>query len=136
MLINMASLYHSLGRLAEAEAAVTEALSSLIGASGRHTHSMALVNLALILQEQARFAEALETLRKCFLVSRDSGSVYGEAVALETLGRVFDDAGHSDRAILAYEDALELSRQGGKPQLRGGLAGRPGRGEDSYQPAG
>ncbi len=113
MLINMASLYHSLGHLAEAEEAVTEALSSLIGASGRHTHSMALVNLALILQEQARFAEALEALRKCFLVSRDSGSVYGEAVALETLGRVFDDAGHSDRAILAYEDALELSRKVG-----------------------
>ncbi|MGW1717683.1 BTAD domain-containing putative transcriptional regulator [Streptomyces sp. NPDC002156] len=112
MLINMASLYHSLGRLAEAEDAVTEALSQL-GGDGRHTHSMALVNLALILQEQARFPEATTTLRKCLLVSRDSGSVYGEAVALETLGRVFDDAGDSACAIRAYEDALALSRQVG-----------------------
>ncbi|MFJ3495522.1 BTAD domain-containing putative transcriptional regulator [Streptomyces sp. NPDC086091] len=113
MLINLASLYHCLGRLPEAEHAVTEALSSLVGESGRHTHSMALVNLALVLQQQARFAEALDALWKCFLVSRDSGSVYGEAVALETLGRVFTDAGHSDRAIQAYEDALELSRRVG-----------------------
>ncbi|MEV4228954.1 BTAD domain-containing putative transcriptional regulator [Streptomyces bobili] len=112
MLINMASLYYSLGRLAEAEDAVTEALS-LIGEGGGHPHSMALVNLALILQEQARFAEAMVVLRKCFRVSRDSGSVYGEAVALETLGRVFDDAGDSARAILAYEDALALSRRVG-----------------------
>jgi DNA-binding SARP family transcriptional activator/tetratricopeptide (TPR) repeat protein len=112
MLTNTASLFLALGRLAEAEDAVTGALS-LYGEAGDHGHSMALVNLALVRQKQARFGEATAALRKSLVVSREAGSVYAEAVALETLGRVRDDTGQDARAILAYEDALVLSQRVG-----------------------
>ncbi|WP_333761843.1 AfsR/SARP family transcriptional regulator [Streptomyces sp. IBSBF 2390] len=112
MLINMASLYGTLGRLAEAEEAVVQALA-LTDDAGAHVHAMALVNLALVLQEQARFDEAKDALRRSLLASRDSGSVYAEAVTLETLARVRSDAGQDARAIRAYEDALHLSQQVG-----------------------
>ncbi|MCX4764758.1 tetratricopeptide repeat protein [Streptomyces sp. NBC_01275] len=110
MLINTASLNLALGRLDAAEEAACAALD-LIGDTAHHNRAMALVNLALVLQRQARFAEAASALRTCFLVSRESGSTYTEAVALEALGRVRADAGQDDRALLAYEDALAVSRR-------------------------
>ncbi|KQX71290.1 BTAD domain-containing putative transcriptional regulator [Streptomyces sp. Root1310] len=110
MLINTASLNLALGRLDAAEEAACAALD-LIGDTVHHNRAMALVNLALIRQKQARFDEAAAALRTCFLVSRDSGSTYTEAVALEALGRVRADAGRDDRALLAYEDALAVSRR-------------------------
>ncbi|MET7656640.1 MULTISPECIES: BTAD domain-containing putative transcriptional regulator [unclassified Streptomyces] len=110
MLINTASLNLALGRLDAAEEAACTALE-LIGDTVHHNRAMALVNLALIRQKQARFDEATAALRTCFLVSRDSGSPYTEAVALEALGRVRADAGQDDRALLAYEDALAVSRR-------------------------
>lgn len=110
MLINTASLNLALGRLDAAEEAACAALD-LIGDTAHHNRAMALVNLALIRQKQARFDEATAALRTCFLVSRDSGSAYTEAVALEALGRVRADAGQDDRALLAYEDALAVSRR-------------------------
>ncbi|MFF3936500.1 AfsR/SARP family transcriptional regulator [Streptomyces phaeofaciens] len=110
MLINAASLNLALGRLDAAERAADGALA-LIGDVAHHNRAMALVNLALVRQRQARFAEASAALRTCFLVCRDSGSTYAEAVALETLGRVRADAGEDDRALLAYEDALAVSRR-------------------------
>ncbi|MET8170012.1 BTAD domain-containing putative transcriptional regulator [Streptomyces sp. NPDC005329] len=110
MLINTASLNLALGRLDAAEAAACAALD-LIGDTVHHNRAMALVNLALVRQKQARFDEAAAALRSCFLVSRDSGSTYTEAVALEALGRVRADAGQDDRALLAYEDALAVSRR-------------------------
>ncbi|MEU6087862.1 BTAD domain-containing putative transcriptional regulator [Streptomyces sp. NPDC047085] len=108
MLINTASLNLALGRIGAAEEAATAALA-LIGEAAHHNRAMALVNLALVRQKQARFAEAEAALRTCFLVSRDSGSTYAEAVALETLGRVRADAGRDEHALLAYEDALAVS---------------------------
>ncbi|MDQ0583251.1 AfsR/SARP family transcriptional regulator [Streptomyces rishiriensis] len=110
MLINTASLNLALGRLDAAEEAACAALD-LIGDTVHHNRAMALVNLALVQQKQARFDEAAAALRSCFLVSRDSGSTYTEAVALEALGRVRADAGQDDRALLAYEDALAVSRR-------------------------
>ncbi|MGW6925396.1 BTAD domain-containing putative transcriptional regulator [Streptomyces sp. NPDC054950] len=110
MLINTASLNLALGRLDAAEEAACAALD-LIGDTVHHNRAMALVNLALVRQKQARFDEAAAALRTCFLVSRDSGSTYTEAVALEALGRVRADAGRDDRALLAYEDALAVSRR-------------------------
>ncbi|SES46048.1 DNA-binding transcriptional activator of the SARP family [Streptomyces sp. yr375] len=110
MLINTASLNLALGRLDAAEEAARAALD-LIGDTVHHNRAMALVNLALILQKQARFEEATAALRACIVVSRDSGSTYTEAVALEALGRVRADAGQGDRALLAYEDALAVSRR-------------------------
>ncbi|MER5196172.1 BTAD domain-containing putative transcriptional regulator [Streptomyces sp. NPDC002755] len=110
MLINTASLNLALGRLDAAEEAACAALD-LIGDTVHHNRAMALVNLALVRQKQARFDEAAAALRTCFLVSRDSGSTYTEAVALEALGRVRADAGQDDRALLAYEDALAVSRR-------------------------
>ncbi|MFJ9023857.1 BTAD domain-containing putative transcriptional regulator [Streptomyces sp. NPDC102259] len=110
MLINTASLNLALGRLDAAEEAACAALD-LIGDTVHHNRAMALVNLALVRQKQARFDEAAAALRSCFLVSRDSGSTYTEAVALEALGRVRADAGQDDRALLAYEDALAVSRR-------------------------
>ncbi|MFH0179099.1 BTAD domain-containing putative transcriptional regulator [Streptomyces cacaoi] len=110
MLINTASLNLALGRLDAAEEAACAALD-LIGDTVHHNRAMALVNLALVRQKQARFDEATAALRTCFLVSRDSGSTYTEAVALEALGRVRADAGRDDRALLAYEDALAVSRR-------------------------
>ncbi|WP_328479887.1 tetratricopeptide repeat protein [Streptomyces sp. NBC_00377] len=110
MLINTASLNLALGRLDAAEEAACAALD-LIGETIHHNRAMALVNLALVRQKQARFDEATAALRTCFLVSRDSGSTYTEAVALEALGRVRADAGQDDRALLAYEDALAVSRR-------------------------
>ncbi|MFJ7044746.1 BTAD domain-containing putative transcriptional regulator [Streptomyces sp. NPDC101112] len=110
MLINTASLNLVLGQLADAEKAVTEALAVIDGAVD-HYHAMALVNLALVRQKQARFDEACAALRKSFVVSRDSGSVYAEAIALETLGRVQSDAGRDERALHAYEDALSVSQR-------------------------
>ncbi|MFC8346532.1 BTAD domain-containing putative transcriptional regulator [Streptomyces sp. NPDC057280] len=108
MLINMASLNLALGRTDAAEEAAGAALA-LIGATADHHRALALVNLALARQKQARFAEAEAALRTCFLVCRDSGSTYAEAVALETLGRVRADAGQDERALPAYEDALAIS---------------------------
>ncbi|MFI0967870.1 AfsR/SARP family transcriptional regulator [Streptomyces sp. NPDC021080] len=113
MLLNTASLYGTLGRLAEAEEAIVQALALTDDAAGDHIHAMALVNWALVLQEQARFDEAKDALRRSLLTSRDSGSVYAEAVTLETLARVRSDAGQDARAIRAYEDALHLSQQVG-----------------------
>ncbi|MFF7235697.1 BTAD domain-containing putative transcriptional regulator [Streptomyces collinus] len=113
MLINTASLYGTLGRLADAEEAIVRALALTDDDAGDHVHAMALVNLALVLHEQARFAEARDALRGSLRVSRDSGSVYAEAVTLETLARVRGDAGQDARAIRAYEDALHLARQVG-----------------------
>ncbi|MFD9321604.1 BTAD domain-containing putative transcriptional regulator [Streptomyces sp. NPDC060053] len=110
MLINTASLNLALGRLDAAEEAACAALD-LIGDTVHHNRAMALVNLALVRQKQARFDEAAAALRSCFLVSRDSGSTYTEAVALEALGRVRADAGQDDHALLAYEDALAVSRR-------------------------
>ncbi|QJT03873.1 tetratricopeptide repeat protein [Streptomyces asoensis] len=110
MLINTASLNLALGRLDAAEEAACAALD-LIGDTVHHNRAMALVNLALVRQKQARFDEATAALRTCFLVSRDSGSTYTEAVALEALGRVRADSGRDDRALLAYEDALAVSRR-------------------------
>ncbi|MEV1070103.1 BTAD domain-containing putative transcriptional regulator [Streptomyces sp. NPDC050263] len=110
MLINTASLNLTLGRLDAAEEAACTALD-LIGDTAHHNRAMALVNLALVRQKQARFDEATAALRTCFLVSRDAGSTYTEAVALEALGRVRADAGRDDRALLAYEDALAVSRR-------------------------
>ncbi|MFI5962535.1 BTAD domain-containing putative transcriptional regulator [Streptomyces asoensis] len=110
MLINTASLNLALGRLDEAEKAALAALD-LIGDTVHHNRAMALVNLALVRQRQARYEEATAALRTCFLVSRDSGSAYTEAVALEALGRVHADAGRDERALLAYEDALAVSRR-------------------------
>ncbi|SNX63821.1 DNA-binding SARP family transcriptional activator [Streptomyces sp. TLI_55] len=108
MLINMASLNLALGRTDAAEEAAGAALA-LIGDTADHHRALALVNLALTRQKQARFAEAEAALRTCFLVCRDSGSTYAEAVALETLGRVRADAGQDERARSAYEDALAIS---------------------------
>ncbi|MGW1781466.1 BTAD domain-containing putative transcriptional regulator [Streptomyces sp. NPDC002143] len=110
MLINTASLNLALGRLDAAEEAACAALD-LIGDTAHHNRAMALVNLALVRQKQARFDEATAALRTCVLVSRDSGSTYTEAVALEALGRVRADTGRDDRALLAYEDALAVSRR-------------------------
>ncbi|MFI6035526.1 BTAD domain-containing putative transcriptional regulator [Streptomyces sp. NPDC051315] len=110
MLINTASLNLALGRLDAAERAAGDALA-LIGDAAHHNRAMALVNLALVRQKQARFEEAVAALRTCFRVCRDSGSTYAEAVALETLGRVRADAGQDARALLAYEDALAVSRR-------------------------
>ncbi|WP_329220720.1 tetratricopeptide repeat protein [Streptomyces sp. NBC_01485] len=110
MLINTASLNHTLGRLDAAEEAACAALD-LIGDTVGHNRAMALVNLALIRQKQARLDEATAALRACILVCRESGSTYTEAVALEALGRVRADAGRDDRALLAYEDALAVSRR-------------------------
>ncbi|MFE2333532.1 AfsR/SARP family transcriptional regulator [Streptomyces coelicoflavus] len=112
MLTNTASLQLALGRLAEAEEAVTAALALDAGTQG-HLHSMTLVNHALVQQKQARFRDAAATLRKGLEVSRASESLYAEAVMLETLGRVRDDAGQDARALLAYEDALGLARRVG-----------------------
>ncbi|NUS26274.1 MAG: tetratricopeptide repeat protein [Streptomyces sp.] len=108
MLINTASLNLALGRTDAAEEAATAALA-LIGGTAHHHRAMALVNLALTRQKQARFAEAEAALRTSFLVCRDSGSTYAEAVALETLGRVRADAGQDERALPVYEDALAVS---------------------------
>ncbi|MFH8800112.1 BTAD domain-containing putative transcriptional regulator [Streptomyces sp. NPDC017936] len=126
MLINTASLNLALGRLHEAEQAATTALG-LIGDQVHHNRAMALVNLALVRQKQARFEEAAAALRTCFSVCRDSGSTYAEAVALEALGRVRADAGQDARALLAYEDALAVSRRVGNRNCQvdalAGLAG-------------
>ncbi|MGW1965061.1 BTAD domain-containing putative transcriptional regulator [Streptomyces sp. NPDC001935] len=113
MLLNTASLYGTLGQLAEAEEAIVQALALTDDAAADHIHAMALVNWALVLQEQARFDEAKHALRRSLLTSRDSGSLYAEAVTLETLARVRSDAGQDARAVRAYEDALHLSREVG-----------------------
>jgi DNA-binding SARP family transcriptional activator len=112
MLINMASLYLALGRLTDAEGAAVEGLS-LLAEAGDHAHAMGLVNLALVRQKQARFNEAAAALRTCLLAARNAGSIYVEAVALETLGRVRDDAGQGIRVVQAYEDALILAARAG-----------------------
>ncbi|MEV2231431.1 BTAD domain-containing putative transcriptional regulator [Streptomyces phaeochromogenes] len=113
ILINMASAAHVLGRLAEAESALLSALP-LVSSAGqplKHLHAMALVNLGLVLQKQAKLREAMAALRESFGISQDSGSAYAEAVTLEALGRVHRDAGRDERAILAYEDALTVARR-------------------------
>ncbi|MFI7394665.1 AfsR/SARP family transcriptional regulator [Streptomyces tendae] len=112
MLTNTASLKLALGRLAEAEEAVTAALALHDGRQ-EHLHSMTLVNHALVQQKQARFREAAATLWQGLEVSRGAASLYAEAVMLETLGRVRDDAGQDARALLAYEDALGLAQRVG-----------------------
>jgi DNA-binding SARP family transcriptional activator/tetratricopeptide (TPR) repeat protein len=112
MLTNTASLHLALGQLTKAEEAVTGALALNDGAQG-HNHSMALVNHALIQQKRARFQEAAASLWRGLNVSRGAASLYAEAVALETLGRVRDDAGQDTRAVLAYEDALGLAQRVG-----------------------
>lgn len=118
MLTNTASLRLALGQLAEAEEAVTAALALHDGRQG-HLHSMTLVNHALVQQKQGRFREAAATLWQGLEVSRGAASLYAEAVMLETLGRVRDDAGQDARALLAYEDALGLARRVGNRNCQG-----------------
>ncbi|WP_327343689.1 AfsR/SARP family transcriptional regulator [Streptomyces europaeiscabiei] len=110
MLSNLGSLNIVLGQLGEAEDALTSALA-MTGEAEDHVHAMALVNLALVRQKQARFHDAASLLRKSFIVSREAGSIYAEAVTLETLGRVHSDAGHDEQAIFVYEDALSVARR-------------------------
>lgn len=112
MLTNTASLCLALGQLSEAEDSVTQALALHDDAQG-HNYAMALVNLALVRQKQARFQESLAELQRGLDVSRTASSLYAEAVALETLGRVFDDMGQDTRAAFAYEDALYIARRVG-----------------------
>ncbi|MFE1512221.1 BTAD domain-containing putative transcriptional regulator [Streptomyces sp. DSM 116494] len=108
MMMNMASLDISLGRLDEAEAAADAALG--MSTKRWHLRSVGLATLARIRQRQGRLNEAVPPLRESLSLCRDSDFPYAEALTLEVLGRVHADAGRDVTARTAFMDALSVAR--------------------------
>ncbi|MFJ4684516.1 BTAD domain-containing putative transcriptional regulator [Streptomyces sp. NPDC088789] len=109
MQINTASLNLALGRFTEAEQAVSEAMA--LADDGNQFPSLALAYLSLVRQKQARWAEAEAAGRESLSMSRATGSLYAQAIALEALGRTRADAGQDERAVRTYEEALAVAEQ-------------------------
>ena len=111
VLNNLASAHLMLARLDQAE----ESLLACLALTGRpedaHLRTLTLVNLALVRQRQARFADALGHLDEALAVAQAAGLLYAEAVTYETYGWVHRDAGDHVRAIDAFTRALGLARE-------------------------
>ncbi|MCX5069032.1 tetratricopeptide repeat protein [Micromonospora lupini] len=107
---SLASAHITLGRLPEADEALTAALP-LARRVDPHLRSLVLVNLALVNRERARFAPALSLLEEALLVAAETGSMYARAMIMEVFGHVHSDLGRSALARSAFAESIELAER-------------------------
>ena len=103
LLPNHSDIAHDLGRLAQRlgylEIAEKLLLKFLAANPG---HIDATNNLACVMRDQQRYADAIETLRPMLEIEP------GSAILWNTLGTVLNDQGRLDEALTFFEEALRL----------------------------
>ncbi|MFI7439335.1 AfsR/SARP family transcriptional regulator [Nonomuraea indica] len=108
---NLASSYLMLGRLDRAERCLLDNLPLTAESGDPHMRVLTLVNLALVRQQQARFAEALAVLDEARALAGAAGLRYAEGVTHEAYGWVHGDAGRHEQSVQAFSLALGLARE-------------------------
>ncbi|MEV4565669.1 BTAD domain-containing putative transcriptional regulator [Nonomuraea sp. NPDC049419] len=111
VLNNLASAHLKLAHLDQAEESLLACLALTGEPEDTHLRTLTLVNLALVRQRQARFADALGHLDEALALAQGAGLLYAEAVTYETYGWVHRDAGDHVRAIDAFARALGLAQE-------------------------
>jgi tetratricopeptide (TPR) repeat protein len=104
-----------IGRLAEAETAITRILVLAEELHDPDCWVSASSGLGRIRCEQGRFREAQECYQRSSAVAGESGSTRSEAVALCNLSWISIQLGEFDRALEYAERGWELRRQAGDP---------------------
>jgi eukaryotic-like serine/threonine-protein kinase len=113
-----------LGRLAQAEAILTEQLADP-GASAR-TRAVAKGRLGNLRVAQQRYGEAYELLRESLAHMADSGTSRFRAESLSDLGNALVEGGRFDESIGVLQEALGLfraSHRKGSPDIADVLVG-------------
>ncbi len=77
--------------------------------------ALGLQNLAALLNDNNRHAEAIPLLEECFQLERQSNNEYGLSVALNSLAIALYSTGQVDRALELFEQRLIILRQQDKP---------------------
>jgi tetratricopeptide (TPR) repeat protein len=111
---------HDLGRLAQRLGYLDiseKLLLKFLAANPGHIE--ATNNLACVMRDQNRYADAIETLRPLLQIEADS------SVLWNTLGTVLNDQGRLDEALTFFEEALRLDPTFAKARYNRANARRP-----------
>jgi tetratricopeptide (TPR) repeat protein len=85
----------------------------------RHGEGLTLIHLGEACVGLQRYNEALDYLVQALATSRDTGDRHGEALALTTLGLVYEMIDRPDLARLHRQTALLIFDNLGDPQADG-----------------
>jgi DNA-binding SARP family transcriptional activator/tetratricopeptide (TPR) repeat protein len=109
---NLGWLYHRLGRVPEAAAAIRSGIR-LLGGDDPVRLGIALHNLAEAEFELGEYAAACEHLERSLAIRRELADPAGEGITLVALGRVYSQIGRHDDALAALDAGLVLCRRTG-----------------------
>jgi predicted ATPase/Tfp pilus assembly protein PilF len=112
LLSQQGNFLHRLGRYAEAQAALEEAISILRShEEGGNELALALRSLGHLLDDTGDFARAQQLLEEALDLARSTGSVFGVAVALDYLCSHYWRIGNAALARTYVEESIILYRQ-------------------------
>ncbi|MBI2569152.1 MAG: tetratricopeptide repeat protein [Candidatus Schekmanbacteria bacterium] len=101
------------GDVASAEAQLVEALAFARGRESRHLLCRVQHDLALVLQERGRFADAVRCYREAAGLGRSCNDAYRTAIVLGNMGTLFLRRGMLDRAERCHQQALRMHVKSG-----------------------
>ncbi|MFJ1756435.1 ATP-binding protein [Kitasatospora sp. NPDC088134] len=114
-LTNLGDAALRLGRLAEAERRLLEALALRPGGD-RRTEGVALLHLGTVHRALGRLPQALGCLRRALELHRATGHRWAQGRTLEQLGHTFAALGRPAEAAARWREALELMSETGDPR--------------------
>lgn len=117
MLVNIGATRLDVGDHAGARSRLEQSLVLSRAIGDRGCEGQSLSNLTLLLQQSGDYTAAQEYALQTLHYARDRGSLEGEAYALRTLGHAQLGLGIPVEAVAACQQATDLCREVGKPQL-------------------
>ena len=121
-----ASALQSVGRAAEARAALERALGHARGVADRRCEAQVLTQLGTLDANDGRSEAAQARFERALALVRELGERGLECDALNGLGTLLDFVGRSQEARAHYEAALDAARASGDRHREGGMLGNLG----------
>lgn len=112
-LLNLATVYGSLGELEEAIAATRQVLALQRALGDRRGEARTLNNLGVLSYNLGDFGAAREAYAAALAQARETGDRLREAALLHNLGTAYYGLGDSERALAHFEPALPIFREAG-----------------------
>lgn len=113
VLLNLATVYGSLGEPDAALASTREVLALERTLSDRRGEARALNNLGVLEYNRGDFGAALEAYEPALALARELGDRLQEAALLHNLGTAYYGLGDYERALDGFEQALAIRRPAG-----------------------
>jgi CHAT domain-containing protein/Tfp pilus assembly protein PilF len=116
VLLNLATVYGSLGEPDAALASTREVLSLQCALGDRRGEARALNNLGVLSYNLGDFGAALDAYEPALALARELGDRLREAALLHNLGTAYYGLGDYEQALRRFEQALSIRRAAGASQ--------------------